>query len=137
LLPIPLLVLSGLYSQAVAAGSNGAAVAITTNNAVRVAYSSNVIVNSSGGDPTSVVVIGAHLDSVAAGPGINDNGSGSATILAIAVELARLKLTPVNQVRFIFFGAEEKGLLGSTYYASHLQDDEKFQLALMVSNSFV
>ncbi len=132
LLSIPLLVLSGLYGQAVAAGSNGAVVQIVTQNTWRVAFSSNVIVNSSGGDPASVVVVGAHLDSVPAGPGINDNGSGAATILAIAVEMARLKLVPVSQVRFVFFGAEEKGLLGSNYYASHLEGDEKFQLSLMV-----
>jgi Zn-dependent M28 family amino/carboxypeptidase len=67
-----------------------------------------------------VVVVGAHLDSVAAGPGINDNGSGSSTILEIAQEMAELEIEPVNQVRFAWWGAEEGGLFGSQYYVDQL-----------------
>ncbi|PJJ47864.1 Zn-dependent M28 family amino/carboxypeptidase [Mumia flava] len=78
-------------------------------------------------NPDEVVVVGAHLDSVAAGPGINDNGSGSSTILEIAEEMADLKLTKklVRPVRFAFWGAEEAGLLGSEYYVANLSDEEK------------
>ena len=47
-------------------------------------YTSNIIADSLGGDPNSVVIFGAHLDSVPAGPGINDDGSGSATNLELA-----------------------------------------------------
>ena len=75
-----------------------------------------------------VVVVGAHLDSVVEGPGINDNGSGSATILEIAEEMAELGYTKRNalqrQVRFAFWGAEEANLLGSEYYVENLSDDE-------------
>ena len=50
---------------------------------------------------------GAHLDSVNAGPGINDNGSGAAALLEVAVQLARVE--PDNRVRFAWWGAEEAG----------------------------
>lgn len=78
-------------------------------------------------NPDQVVVVGAHLDSVAAGPGINDNGTGTAGTLEIAKQLARTKLTKKAQrpVRFAFWGAEEKGLLGSEHYVASLTDDER------------
>lgn len=77
-----------------------------------------------------VVVVGAHLDSVAAGPGINDNGSGSATILEIAEQMAQLKLTKKLErpVRFAFWGAEEAGLLGSTHYVESLSDTARARI---------
>ena len=61
---------------------------------------------------------GAHLDSVIEGPGINDNGSGSAALLETALMMAKLK--PENTLRFAFWGAEEQGLLGSTAYVDGL-----------------
>jgi Zn-dependent M28 family amino/carboxypeptidase len=75
---------------------------------------------------SEVVVVGAHLDSVVEGPGINDNGSGSSTILEIAEEMSEngyLKKGKLQrQVRFAFWGAEENGLLGSEYYVANLND---------------
>jgi len=85
---------------------------------------SNVIADWPEGDPNRVVVVGAHLDSVAEGPGINDNGSGTATILETAIQLAKVGKKPQQQVRFAFWGAEESGLLGSEYYVANLSDDE-------------
>nr|WP_240188768.1 M28 family metallopeptidase [Nakamurella flavida] len=84
----------------------------------------NVLADTRKGDPDQVVVVGAHLDSVVAGPGINDNGSGTATILEIAEEMAKLGVAPRKQVRFAFWGAEEAGLLGSEHYVDTLSDDE-------------
>ena len=60
----------------------------------------NVIAETRGGDPDDVVMVGAHLDSVPEGPGINDNGSGSATVLEVARQLARERVKPRNKVRF-------------------------------------
>ena len=71
----------------------------------------NVIAESRGGNPDNVVMAGAHLDSVQRGPGINDNGSGTAAILETAIQMA--KVEPVNKVRFAWWGAEESGLVGS------------------------
>jgi Zn-dependent M28 family amino/carboxypeptidase len=78
----------------------------------------NVIADSRGGDPDRTIVIGAHLDSVPEGPGINDNGSGSSTLIEIAEQIARLKDDPRNRIRFAFWGAEEAGLVGSTAYVA-------------------
>ncbi|MET1062719.1 MAG: M28 family metallopeptidase [Aeromicrobium sp.] len=74
-----------------------------------------------------VVVVGAHLDSVAEGPGINDNGSGSANILEIAKQYVKTGLVKKAQrpVRFAFWAAEEKGLLGSYHYVETLSDAQR------------
>ena len=84
----------------------------------------NVLAETKKGNPDQVVVVGAHLDSVIEGPGINDNGSGTATILEIAEEMAKLGTPPRQKVRFAFWGAEEAGLLGSEHYVENLSDDE-------------
>jgi Zn-dependent M28 family amino/carboxypeptidase len=84
----------------------------------------NIIADSPTGNADRVVVVGAHLDSVIAGPGINDNGSGSSTILEIAEEMAELGIRNRQQVRFAFWGAEELNLLGSEHYVNTLSDDE-------------
>ena len=82
----------------------------------------NVIADSEEGDPDRTIVIGAHLDSVPAGPGVNDNGSGSSALVEIAEEIAELKQDPRNRLRFAFWGAEESGLVGSSAYVSDLID---------------
>ena len=73
----------------------------------------NLIARTAGGDPGLRLVVGAHMDSVSAGPGINDNGSGTAAILEMAIQLAALDLDLEHQVQFSFWGAEELGLVGS------------------------
>jgi Zn-dependent M28 family amino/carboxypeptidase len=78
----------------------------------------NVLAESRRGDPGNVVMAGAHLDSVNAGPGINDNGSGSSALLEVAEALA--KFNGPNQLRFAWWGAEEGGLVGSTFYVNNL-----------------
>ncbi len=80
----------------------------------------NLIADWPGGDTTNTVMVGAHLDSVAAGPGINDNGSGSAAILEVALEVARQGITPTRHLRFAWWGAEERGLIGSDFYVDSL-----------------
>jgi len=88
------------------------------------AQTSNVFAETPGGDPDKVLVVGSHLDSVVEGPGINDDGSGTATDLEIAEQLAALKVKPRQKVRFAFWGAEEAGLLGSEHYVDTLPDAE-------------
>ncbi|GAA3086611.1 hypothetical protein JOF29_007720 [Kribbella aluminosa] len=77
----------------------------------------NVIADSKGGDPNNVLVIDAHLDAIF-GAGMLDNASGSATILDIAQQLKNTSTR--NKLRFIWFGGEELGLLGSQYYVNTL-----------------
>ena len=89
------------------------------------------------GSDAQVVVVGAHLDSVPEGPGINDNGSGSATILEIALKMAELRINTQKTVRFIWFGAEEYGLLGSQYYVSQLSEAERTNISTMLNFDMV
>jgi Zn-dependent M28 family amino/carboxypeptidase len=95
------------------------------------ATTSNVLAESKDGDPNNVIMAGAHLDSVNAGPGIQDNGSGSAAILEVAEQMAKVK--PRNQVRFAWWGAEESGLVGSTYYVNNLSQEEIDQITLYLN----
>lgn len=77
-----------------------------------------------------VVVVGGHLDSTTAGPGMNDDGSGSATILEIAKQMSELNLTKKVQrpVRFALWGAEEAGILGSQHYVDTLSSADRAKL---------
>jgi len=91
----------------------------------------NVLADSPTGSDERVVVVGAHLDSVIEGPGINDNGSGTSTILEIAEEMAELGIRNRQKLRFAFWGAEENNLLGSQHYVDNLSNDE---LGTIVAN---
>lgn len=81
-------------------------------------------------NPDQVVVVGSHLDSVAEGAGINDNGSGTAATLEIAKQFAKTGLDKKAQrpVRFAFWGAEEKGLLGAYAYLDSLTDAQRAKI---------
>ncbi|KAF8604132.1 putative aminopeptidase [Ceratobasidium sp. AG-I] len=98
-------------------------------------YSSNVIATSKAGNQSNIVFIGSHLDSVTAGPGINDNGSGSVTVLELAIQLAKYKLK--NAVRFAWWTAEEYGLVGSEYYVDNLSEAERKKIALYINLDMV
>ncbi len=108
----------------------GTSVHITTNTLNETRTAANVIAQTTRGDASNVEVIGSHLDSVPVGPGINDNGSGSAFNLELAVQMAKLKLKPANAIRFAWWGAEEEGLLGSTEYVSGLAPEEIAKIGL-------
>ncbi|MFJ3722103.1 M28 family metallopeptidase [Streptomyces sp. NPDC090045] len=85
----------------------------------------NLIADWPGGDPNSVLMAGAHLDSVTSGAGINDNGSGSAAVLETALAVSRAGLQPTKHLRFGWWGAEELGLVGSKYYVNNLPTAER------------
>lgn len=84
----------------------------------------NVIAETKAGDHDNVQMFGAHLDGVEEGPGVNDNGSGSAALLASAEALAEQPTEVDNAIRFGWWGAEEVGLVGSTEYVASLDDAE-------------
>ncbi|MEU6928500.1 M28 family metallopeptidase [Streptomyces sp. NPDC046385] len=88
----------------------------------------NLIADWPGGDPNQVVMSGSHLDSVTAGPGINDNGSGSAAILETALAVSRAQLQPSKHIRFGWWGAEEYGMVGSKYYVNNLPAAERSKI---------
>ena len=115
----------------------GLTVRVRTDTVAETRTTRNVIAETPGGDPDNVVVVGAHLDSVSRGPGINDNGSGSGTILEIAEVYAAQDRTPRNKLRFIWFGAEELGLVGSNFYVASLDAAEREQIMAMVNFDMV
>jgi Zn-dependent M28 family amino/carboxypeptidase len=95
----------------------------------------NVIAELEGRNDDNVVMAGAHLDSVPAGPGINDNGSGSAALLELAQQIAKLK--PENTLRLAWWGGEESGLVGSTAYVNGLSQAERDRIALYMNYDMV
>ena len=110
-------------------GPTGSTARVKVNRINETRTTENIIAETSG-DPNNVVVVGAHLDSVTRGPGINDNGSGSAGILEIAEQFAARGIEPRNQVRFVWWGAEEFGLLGSQAYVNSLSQAERDMIRL-------
>jgi Zn-dependent M28 family amino/carboxypeptidase len=112
-------------------GPTGVTVRLKTDMIAERRKTRNVIAESRAGNPGNVVVVGAHLDSVQRGPGINDNGSGSAAILEVAEQVAEAR--PRNRLRFIWWSAEELGLLGSRYYVRHLSGGARRGLALYLN----
>ncbi len=105
------------------AGLSGLTMRLAVDASVTTVDTFNILADT-GGRADRTVVVGAHLDSVTEGPGINDNGSGSAAILETAIQLAQSGDAPTNRVRFAFWGAEEEGLVGSDYYVSQLTKAE-------------
>jgi Zn-dependent M28 family amino/carboxypeptidase len=91
--------------------------------------STNVLADTRSGNPNNVTIVGSHLDSVTEGPGINDNGSGSAFNLELAIRMAKERIRPENRVRFAFWGAEESGLVGATRYVAAISDEEFAKIA--------
>ena len=97
----------------------------------------NLIAEWPRGDANNVIMAGGHLDSVTAGPGINDNGSGSAALLEVALTVASQNLNPAKRIRFGWWGAEERGLIGSTYYVNNLPSAERSRIKAYVNFDMV
>ena len=95
----------------------------------------NVIAETATGRGDRVVIAGGHLDSVPAGPGINDNGSGTAALLEIAEALGGR--APGARVRLAFWGAEELGLIGSRRYVRELEPADRDGIAAYVNLDMV
>ncbi|KAF1844681.1 Zn-dependent exopeptidase [Cucurbitaria berberidis CBS 394.84] len=113
------------FVQAIAGGANiTATIDVTTD--IQNVSTYNVLATTKGGDQNNKLALGAHTDSVLAGPGINDDGSGTVGILEVAKALSKYEIK--NAVTFGFWAGEEEGLLGSTYYVEHLPANETAQI---------
>jgi Peptidase family M28/PA domain len=134
---IPVLMISSALGSTLerSAQAGSTQVRIAVSVATRRARAANVIAELPG-RRAGAVLLGAHLDSVANGPGINDNASGSALVLEIARQARRLRLRPARALRFAFWGAEEVGLVGSAAYASELTAPRR-QLAAVLNFDMV
>ncbi|KAI1430918.1 peptidase family M28 [Xylaria sp. CBS 124048] len=100
------------------------------DSVVKTINTTNVIAQTVEGDPNNCVMLGAHSDSVAEGPGINDDGSGSLTLLEVATHLTNFSVK--NCVRFAWWAGEEEGLLGSDYYVQTLPEKENQKIRLFM-----
>lgn len=95
---------------------------------VKSVITSNVMIQTAEGDPDNCIMVGAHSDSVGAGPGINDDGSGTLSLLEVATALTKFRVN--NCVRFGWWSAEEEGLVGSNAYANSLSEEENLKIRL-------
>lgn len=109
-----------------AAAADGVEVHISLVTEIEQAMVHNVIAESHG-IASRVVMLGGHLDSVHDGPGINDNGSGTAALLEVARLLAEEH--PAARVRFAFWGGEEYALFGSRAYVDSLGTGARDEIA--------
>lgn len=132
---IPVLAVSYPFAVQLLEAAPGAVVAMDVDAEIQKRNSFNVIAETKAGSDANVVMLGAHLDSVAEGPGINDNASGSAALLEIALQMKDTAVT--NKVRFGWFSAEELGLIGSTKYVEALTPSEKARITLYVNADMV
>lgn len=90
----------------------------------------NIVAQTKGGDQNNCVMLGGHSDSVGEGPGINDDGTGTLTLLEIATQLVNFSVN--NCVRFAWWAGEEEGLLGSDYYVEQLSEEENLKIRLFM-----
>ncbi|MFD1932745.1 MULTISPECIES: M28 family metallopeptidase [Nonomuraea] len=131
---VPMVFADFAVGQALA-GTPGATVRLKVDSTLVLGTDENVIAETRVGDPSNVVMVGAHLDSVPEGPGINDNGSGSAAILEAALQMKHFPVR--NKVRFAFWAAEEIGLLGSDQYVEKLPQAQRDQVKLYLNFDMV
>jgi len=126
----------------IAARSDGAATVRLAVDAVSGKRTTrNVLAEMASAGDGPLILVGAHLDSVPEGPGINDNGSGSAAVLEAALrlapEMAQLPDQARGRVRFAFWGAEERGLVGSRHHVGALSEEERRNIALYINLDMV
>jgi Zn-dependent M28 family amino/carboxypeptidase len=115
----------------------GATVHLKVNAVTGKRLTRNVLADTAWNSDSSLIIVGAHLDSVPEGPGINDNGSGSAVVLEAALRLAQGPAQARRGVRFAFWGAEERGLIGSRHHVGGLSEEVRRQVALYINLDMV
>jgi Zn-dependent M28 family amino/carboxypeptidase len=112
-------------------------VRLETNGKLVDRFVPQVIAETKEGDPDHVVLAGAHLDSVPAGAGINDDGSGTSWQLELAEQLGKAGTPPRTKIRFMWFGGGEDGQVGSQYYAAHLSQAEADRIMVMIDTDMI
>ena len=112
-------------------------VTVSTNTRSGIRKTFNILADSPAGRADRVVVVGAHIDGIPEGPGINDNGTGAAAILEIAEQISKLDVQPANRLRFAFWGAEESGLLGAEHYVASLSPKQQAKILLNLNFDMV
>jgi Zn-dependent M28 family amino/carboxypeptidase len=137
--PVPALSLANNVGETLALQSAAGRVDVRvhTHTEARQVEAANVLADLRGSAAGPPLLLGAHLDSIQAGPGINDNGSGVVTLLELAKQAQRLSYEPRQPIRFAFWAAEEAGLVGSRHYAKSLGADPEMKVAAVVNLDMV
>jgi aminopeptidase Y len=126
----------GVGSQT-GAGLAGKRATVDVDATVERRRTTNVIGEVGPADAPHVVMAGAHRDSVPAGPGLNDDGSGDVALLAMADRFPADRLPPRAALRIAFWGGEELGLLGSRHYVDGLSGAERQRIAAYLNLDMV
>jgi hypothetical protein len=105
------------------------------NLTLRIDY--DILAETPSGDPTRVLQVGAHIDGVAAGPGINDDGTGTTMNLTIAHQILKMGLNLKYKIRFGWFSGEEQGLFGSTFAVNQLNSLQTAQTLAMLDYDMI
>jgi Peptidase family M28/PA domain len=129
---IPVIVVS---ARALGGDGNGSRAVVSVDATSRGGRTQNVIAETPGGSGDHVVMAGGHLDSVAGGPGIDDNGSGAATLIEAAQAIG--PNPPGAKVRVAFWAAEELGLLGSRRYVRSLDRTDRGRIDAYINLDMV
>lgn len=139
LAPVPVVGVSYAYGRTLDPAMQGGAVSVRVGvDAVSGRRPTrNVLAETGSGGRGPSIIVGAHLDSVPEGPGINDNASGSAVVLEAALRAAPHLARSGAAVRFAFWGAEEVGLVGSRHHLASLSDEERARIELYVNLDMV
>ena len=135
--PVDLPVVGTTFAAGAELAAEGTTAQVRTQTVTEPRSSYDVLAQTPDGRGDSVVMVGAHLDSVAEGPGINDNGSGSAVQLEVALQLAEADLPLRNAVRFAWWSAEEDGLVGSSDYVASRSPEQLAEIALYLNLDMV
>jgi Zn-dependent M28 family amino/carboxypeptidase len=137
LVPVPVVGIPYDLGSTLGGEAEGVTVHLAVDAVAGKRPSRNVVAETSGSRDGASVMVGAHLDSVPEGPGINDNGSGTAAVLDAALQLAQEPAQTRRHLRFAFWGAEERGLIGSRHHVEALSDEERRGIALYINLDMV
>ena len=121
---VPALSLANELGEALAQQVDAGPVRMRVHTSLEVSQTeaANVLAELPGATKGAPLLLGAHLDSIESGPGINDNGSGVATLLELAAQARKLGVQPQRPVRFAFWAGEEAGEFGSREYVASLEN---------------
>jgi Zn-dependent M28 family amino/carboxypeptidase len=121
---VPALSLANELGEALARQADAGPVRMHVHTTLKAGQTeaANVLADLPGATKGAPLLLGAHLDSIESGPGINDNGSGVATLLELAVQARKLGFQPERPVRFAFWAGEEAGEVGSREYVNSLEN---------------
>ncbi|KAH3762745.1 M28 family peptidase [Pelomyxa schiedti] len=128
--PIPGITVTGNLAQMLLAYGVSATVNVEFLIETTIVFTENLIAETPTGNSDNIVTVGAHLDSTSEGPGINDNGSGSMTLLELALVVSRTKMSDwiKNKIQFMWWAAEEYGLVGSVLYLQYLNATDRAKI---------